>query len=410
MININREKVFKIEMIIFVILLFLQNFAIIKTKSFGISALVIFLIFLTIKYKFVMKPNWNFIRIMCVFTIVILLSSAINGYMNIMQVIRLYMIFFVIWSAYKYIKLIQEKKQISFFYNIFSIAIIVITSYGIYQLIASNFKLPMFLNFFSNNPSYGERKIFEVYTGWVDTGRIYSTFYEPSAYGIFLSMAYFFIMNQDSVSKKQKIAITILSFINIIFTYSRSAWVTFVYFICIYLLFRLLKKESILKKIGKACIIILPLISLTIMSTLGLTIFKDLSSIKRSYSSLYYLQESTNSIKDVMIGNGVGSVSKEEGDIIFNNVHIEKFTHNGYIEIAYQLGLPFLIFVIYVILKYLKNKGMTDNWIAYASIFTLCCFGSMYCVESITALLVIILGSQEKEILEESKKIENLIE
>ena len=48
-------------------------------------------------------------------------------------------------------------------------------------------------------------------------------------------------------------------------------------------------------------------------------------------------------------------------------------------------------------------KKIEDEWLIYATIFTLCCSGSMYSVESIIAIVCLVIGDFK---LREHKKIE----
>ena len=57
---------------------------------------------------------------------------------------------------------------------LFYFALIILTGYGVYQLIASKLQMPMFFNIFNNNPSYGARGLFESYSGWTKDIRIYT--------------------------------------------------------------------------------------------------------------------------------------------------------------------------------------------------------------------------------------------
>lgn len=387
-----KETELKIEISVFVVLLFLQNFALIRTSDFGIATLTIYMIYIFIKYKLFMEIEKKFLFFLIFLYGVIITSAVINQFINILQIARLTMIIFVGWSAYRYSNIIQEKGQTKFFYKAFKNVLIAIMIYGIYQLIASVNKWPIFLNIFNNNPSYSIKGIYQVYEGWNESARIYATFYEPSAYAIFLVNAYFFVMDNKLIEPKQKIIVTILAIINIIFTYSRSGWITFIYFLAILLFFKTIKKENGIKLIGKFLIFLLPLISLCIMSIIGLRIFNDHSSKVRTYSSLYYLENTFDNLKSVIIGHGLGSIYNIEDGTTYNNYKIEQFTHNGYIDIMYQLGVVYFIFLIYAIYKNLKDKNVQNEWILYASIFTLTCFGTMFNVESIMALVCLILS------------------
>lgn len=390
------EKRQKIEIVIFIILLFLQNFSIITTKSFGIAGITIFLVYVFFRYKLYFKINKKIILVGASFVIFTLLSQFVNHSFNFSQIIRYSMIIFIAWTTIKFIEEIYKTNQKDFFDKVFFSAIMVITIYGVYQLIASKLELPLLFNIFNNNPSYGARGLFESYTGWMNDVRIYTTFYEPSSYALFLTIAYFYIMHFSNLNKDQKFVLTAMTLFNIFFTFARSGWVTFVYYIAIYYAFMLFENNYKLKKIVKIGIVLLPIITLLIMGTLGVYIFKDLSSTGRTYSSIYYLSNTFDSIKGILVGHGLGSMFNIPSDLTYNGYAVENFAHNGYIDILYQFGIPFFILVIYVLLRYIKQKNIDNDWLVYATIFTLCCFGSMYSVESIIILVCLVLISAEQ--------------
>ncbi len=393
----------KLEIIIFIILLFLQNFAIINTKEFGIAAITIFLIYIFIKHRMYQKIDKKSTIIVASIVLFVVISQLLNKAFNFLQIGRYSMILFIGWTSIKYMEKIQEMNQKEFFNKVFYFALIILTGYGVYQLIASKLQMPMFFNIFNNNPSYGARGLFESYSGWTKDIRIYTTFYEPSAYAIFLTIAYFYAMTFGNLDKDKKFTITVLTLFNIFFTYSRSGWVVFAYYIAIYIAFKLFKNNKPLMKLTKIGIILLPLITLAIMSTLGIYVFKDASSTARTYSSLYYLVNSFNSIKGILIGHGLGAMLRIPAGLEYKGYVVETFSHNGYIDIIYQLGIPFFIIMTYAIIKYLKGKKIEDEWLIYATIFTLCCSGSMYSVESIIAIVCLVIGDFT---LREHKKVE----
>ncbi len=393
----------KLEIIIFIILLFLQNFAIINTKEFGIAAITIFLIYIFIKHRMYQKIDKKSTIIVASIVLFVVISQLLNKAFNFLQIGRYSMILFIGWTSIKYMEKIQEMNQKEFFNKVFYFALIILTGYGVYQLIASKLQMPMFFNIFNNNPSYGARGLFESYSGWTKDIRIYTTFYEPSAYAIFLTIAYFYAMTFGNLDKDKKFTITVLTLFNIFFTYSRSGWVVFAYYIAIYIAFKLFKNNKPLMKLTKIGIILLPLITLAIMSTLGIYVFKDASSTARTYSSLYYLVNSFNSIKGILIGHGLGAMLRIPAGLEYKGYVVETFSHNGYIDIIYQLGIPFFIIMTYAIIKYLKGKKIEDEWLIYATIFTLCCSGSMYSVESIIAIVCLVIGDFK---LREHKKVE----
>ena len=273
----------KLEIIIFIILLFLQNFAIINTKEFGIAAITIFLIYLFIKHRMYQKIDKKSAIIVASIVLFVVISQLLNKAFNFLQIGRYSMILFIGWTSIKYMEKIQEMNQKDFFNKVFYFALIILTGYGVYQLIASKLQMPMFFNIFNNNPSYGARGLFESYSGWTRDIRIYTTFYEPSAYAIFLTIAYFYAMTFGNLDKDKKFTITVLTLFNIFFTYSRSGWVVFAYYIAIYIAFKLFKNNKPLMKLTKIGIILLPLITLAIMSTLGIYVFKDASSTEHTH-------------------------------------------------------------------------------------------------------------------------------
>lgn len=389
--KIKNDSVMRLEINLLIILLFLQDFALIKTSEFGIAALTIYMIVISIKYNFFLKINKKFLTFLIIFYLIIVLSCIFNRFYNLMQIARITMIIFIIFSTYKYAKIISDNGEKEYFSKCLYRYIVIFCIYGIYQLIASTRGLPIFLNIFCNNPSYSMRGLHEVYTGWNEGVRIYSTFYEPSPYAIFLTNAYFFVINDKKIKTKNKIFISIFVIFNIYYTYARSGWITFIYFICIFLLFKVFKKEGFIKKIGKIGVVFLPLVSLLLMNTVGLENFNDLSSKGRTYSSMFYLKNSTEDIKSILVGHGLGSIANITEGTTYENYEIEKFAHNGYIDIIYQMGWIFFIYLLFVIIKYIRDNEIQNEWIVYASIFTLCCFGTMYYIESIISLVVFIV-------------------
>lgn len=389
----NKKNIQRTEIIIFIILLFFQNLAVITTSSFGIAGITVFLLYIFLKYKLFLKIDKKFILLVGGAFGFIALSQVLNHAINISQIIRHAMIFFIAWTTIKYIKLIFNNDQKDFFEKAFFFAMMVITIYGIYQIIACKLEMPNFFNALSNNPSYGARGFFESYTGWMNDVRIYTTFYEPSSYALFLTIAYFYTINFKNLNNDKKFVLTVLTIFNLIFTFSRSGWVSFAYFIVIYAMFRILEDNTNLKKLMKIAVVFLPFITLAIMSTLGIVVFKDLSSTGRTFSSLYYLVNSIKGLKGLLFGHGLGSMMNIPEDLTYHGYAVENFAHNGYIDIMYQLGIPFFAIILYAIIRYLKEKKINDEWIVYATVFTICCSGSLYNVESIIALVCVVIAN-----------------
>ena len=145
------------------------------------------------------------------------------------------------------------------------------------------------------------------------------------------------------------------------------------------------------------------------MSVLGLALFDDASSKARTYSSLYYLENTFDSLKSILIGHGLGSISQIPDGTLYNNYQIENFAHNGYIDIMYQLGIIFFVALMLFIYNKLKKKNLENNWLILAIIYTLCCFGTMFNVESIISLVCIVIAieiNKEQEEIEGEKNVD----
>lgn len=391
---VSKVKKIDMELLLFTLCIFLQNFAIIKTSSFGISCLSVFLVFIFLKYRYYRKLNINIILFIAITIFFIILDLCFNDVFNVFQIARYFLIFFVAYTGYFYLKdIFKNGKQKKLFNYMFRFTTL-ICIYGIYQFYASQYKLPMFLNIFNNNPSYAVRGIYEIYGGWSSTNRIYATFFEPSIYAIFLTNLFFLFVlykkeiNVDKLNYKFTI---LLSLINIFLTFSRAGWVIFLCYLIIYVYNKFLSKYGILNKITRFLIINLPFIVLAIMYFVGLLIFKDNSSFTRTYSSLYYLKHSFDKAITIIFGHGLGTISISDYCITFHKTIIEPFTHNGYIEIIYQLGCIYFVYLVFVINRFIAKNVKNNIPFAYASVSTMCCFGALYNVDTLVIVVLIVI-------------------
>ena len=107
----SKIKKIDIELLIFLFCLFFQNFSIIRTDSFGISAMVLFLLYAFFRYQYIKKLNIKFILFILVTVITILISSKINNIFNIFQIVRYFLCVFVAYSGYFYVKGLFEKNK-----------------------------------------------------------------------------------------------------------------------------------------------------------------------------------------------------------------------------------------------------------------------------------------------------------
>lgn len=395
----NKIKKIDYELLLFTFFIFFQNFALIRTKSFGISGLSLFLVYIFFKYKYYKNLNLKFILFVLITFIFIALETYFNKVFYFTQIMRYFLVVFIVYTGYFYIKdIFQKHKEDKLLDYMFKFTIF-ICIYGIYQIYASLYRLPMFLNIFSNNPSYAVRGLYGGYSGWTSFDRIYTTFFEPSAYAVFLAnLIFIFILyykkdKKDSfISHKFMFIYTmIMMIINLILTSSRSGWMIILCYIMLCIYYKYLSKSKILNKIVNVLTIMLPFIIFASMYLAGLLIFKDKSSFVRTYSSLYYLIKSSKNILFIIIGHGLGTINIGEYCINFHKVIIEPFAHNGYIELVYQFGWIYFLFLIITINKFISKGLKNNNWFAYASVSTLCCFGTLYNVDSLAVIAVLII-------------------
>lgn len=108
------KQIQKLEIVIFIILLFLQNFAIINTKEFGIAAITIFLIYIFIKYKMYQKITIKSAIIVASILLFVVISQICNKAFNFLQIGRYSMILFIGWTSIKYMEKVKEINQKNF--------------------------------------------------------------------------------------------------------------------------------------------------------------------------------------------------------------------------------------------------------------------------------------------------------
>ena len=101
---LDRIKKIDIELLIFVLCIFLQNFAIISTKDFGISCIVLFLIYVFFRYNYIKKLNVKFIAFNVISLLFVALNYVFNDIFAFTQVVRYFLVAFVVFTGYYYVK------------------------------------------------------------------------------------------------------------------------------------------------------------------------------------------------------------------------------------------------------------------------------------------------------------------
>lgn len=371
---------------IFWILLFLQNFAVITTAEFGISAVVFFLVLIFFYYRGFKTISKNLIWFICVLLGVSILSACFNTFFSWSQFVRLLMIVFTAWASYKFTIVVLKDNQVGK-EKIALYIIILFMLYGIYQFVAVSHGWPHFLNIFSNNTSYTPRDIYGYFGGWTGTkSRVYGVFSEPSFYATFLCLCFVLLQIVDEKNKKLNRMAKVLIILNLYLTGSRSGWMIFAYLLLVIVLMKLNEHNYLADKFVMIGAFFVPFIIVLIMNWLiEAGIYNDASAFSRTYSSLYYLSHSFDSLKDILLGHSLGYSWSLNWD---KNGYIESVAHNGYIEIIYTFGCSFFLYLIFMIKnlgKYIKSHKL--RMLFYSSCIAVCMFGTDFNVESICALL-----------------------
>lgn len=379
-------KYITIELTIFIILIFLQTFSLITTNEFGIAAITIFLIFQVVWKKLYRKINVKYLILTLIIMAMIIISGYVNNVVYFSQILRLLMTIFIIYCGYIYSKTIfEDKEKTERFWKIYGSVILFFVLYGVYEFFAIKYELPLFMNVFNNNTSYAPKGVFIYYGGWSEGYRLYNTFYEPSVFGIFMAYNFFIILSNKYIKLSKKIVILGLIAFNLIFTFARSGWVTFLYMATIYIVYAAFNFKS--TKFFDKILMLLPFLNLIIMTTLGLILYEDFSSQTRTYSAIYFLTESVADTRSIILGHGVGSVINTGYGIQF----VEPHAHNGYIDIIYQVGWPIFLFILVQVYKIISNIKGRYKKVVVGITCSLCCFGVYYMVESIVILTVVMI-------------------
>lgn len=369
---------------VFLISIALQNCALITTKNFGIAMSTILLLFLTYKYKLIGKFNKRFIFFVGWITLFVILSSLVNVFFDLKQVIRMYMIIFDGYASYAFVRKMSRINN-KIIWSAFIHVMLIMCLYGLYQYIAVKMHLPHFMNIFNNNTSYKARGIYDYFGGWTKTkGRIYGVCSEPSFYALLLCIC--FAMAEICPIKKKSIdLLKLLILVNVFLTSSRSGWTIILCILFMAFLVNICKKNHLSIEILEVAIYLLPCINLMLMGILVYTnYYNDVSAYTRVYSSLYYLEEAFKDPILLIVGHGLGYSWSLDWS---SNKFIEAVPHNGYIEIMYSLGVLCLIVLIYAVHQMAKKIKYDKAKVIFIVVaVSLCIFGSDYNIESIIEL------------------------
>lgn len=375
----------KIKYVLFIVLLFMQNFALISTTEFGINGLVIYLFILSlIDFKdYYLRIKKSVLLILITVIFFLLISGFVNNSFVFSQILRTIMIVWLVYTSNIFIKNVYTEKNGKLFFDIFIKVAFVFFLYGFYEFYANKHSFPLFLNVFNNNPSYGVRGLNMYYHGWVNKTRLYNAFFEPSAFCIFSVYMLFFISTFKNLSRFLKLMMISSIIFNIYFTYARSGDIVMFYFLLIFIIYGIFRIKS---DLIDYLFLLLPFINLLIMSSFGLQMFTDDSSYIRTYSALYYLGKSFSSIKYVLFGHASGGV------LIADTSHgfVTNCAHNGYVDFLYQYGVVFLILFVIFLKKLIGSiTNYKFKFLFVGVVTTAACFGNYFLIETFVVILVL---------------------
>lgn len=386
----------KLELILFFIGIVLQDFAIIKVGTAGVSLILVVCIFISIRHNFLNKFKISGVLLVLIIFIKVCIDKLFLVNIPIMSIVRLAIIIFIPIISYKYTEYVIERYGLNKLNKILIIIATILMIYGIYSIVAFKFRLPLFLNIFRNNPSYFvSTGMYNYFGGWVENMRLFTTFAEPSMYSYFLVIIINIIYSSE-ISKCIKILLYILTGLNLYHTYSRTGYAilaVIIFIILIYNLLSLFINKNSIYKILLPFIIMSPIINILIMYITNNTLFTDLSSLGRTNSAIYYLMKSFSNIEAFIFGHGYKSIQLGYDESMFS-YGIEAFTHNGYVEIVYEFGYIFLFILLFLLIKYVSKIPKIElRLISITTIIYGCAFSSFFNIESIVSLYSVILCS-----------------
>ncbi|SCG83909.1 O-antigen polymerase [Proteiniborus sp. DW1] len=223
----------------------------------------------------------------------------------------------------------------------------VIAAYGIYQ-------------FFNGVP---------MESGWLDVSqnpdiktRVYATFENPNLLAEYLIMIFpislgLFLYNRDFIRKMIFAFTSIIILITIGLTYSRGSWLGMAFGIVLFLMLINWKALLGLIPLGIAGLFVLPASILQRIQTIG--------SLQDS-SNLYRFNlwiKSMDIIKDFWLsGIGIGYIPFQQVSHLYITNMAPYHTHNTYLQIAIEMGIPgLLVFIALILISFKTAVGVVLN-------------------------------------------------
>lgn len=277
------------------------------------------------------------------------------------------------------------EQYIDKFFSSISLLLNILNIINIYEIINQK---SIFYNFLK-----GDSKEWQVYVFGTDSFRTFSVFVNAIPYGMFLVCLFWINVFLNRKNKIIYFFSQILILVTLFFTNSRSAWVTLIISLIIYVLnnyFHKLKQFdnniNIKKVIKILSIILIFFILILVFSDKMIIIYNKMYSRMITATSDQYLDISrlqrlgtvpmvnnymtNNGMINFLFGNGFGSVSKFMES---HTVIIEGFTttDNQYVSFFYEFGFLGLIIYLGILLMAVIKLFKTSN---IKTIYGLCLY------------------------------------
>ncbi|MEK7551713.1 MAG: O-antigen ligase family protein [Patescibacteria group bacterium] len=316
----------------------------------------VFLLWIVIDYKKIKKTKFKLLKPISIFILIGVFSLVVNFLnlkLNEFFVALLYLLRWVLYASFYFILVTRDKEFLNKIKHLLLIPISIVLSLGILQFIY----YPSLRNLF--------------YLGWDEhLYRLFSSFLDPNFAGTFLVISLFYLIYtswQLFLKKKNNLfvftsALTIINFVSIYLTYSRSALIMLLVSLIVFLL--------LVKKIKILFILILVFILLILFSpkafqTEGTNIFRVFSSQERVKSA----QIAVNIIeKSLIFGVGFNAYRYAQNkyanlnDTNWETTHSGAGTDNSFLFVLATTGILGFAAYLYLIYKmFLLGKEKLNN-------------------------------------------------
>ncbi len=344
----------------------------IQTGSISVSVndIVFFItvsLWVVLDLKKIKKTNFKLLRPILLFSIIGLFSLAINFVnltLNEFFVSFLYLVRWILYSSIYFILVTRDREFIKKFKYLLIVPIGTVLIVGLIQF----FFYPSLRNLF--------------YLGWDEhLYRLFSSFLDPNFAGAFLviSLIYLLFISWQSYIKRQRnififtLVLSIINFISIYLTYSRSALIMLLVSLSVFLI--------LIKKVKLLILVLIPFVAFIFLSpkafqTEGTNLFRVFSSQQRIESAQVALK---------IIGEnpifGVGFNAYRYAQNKYANLNDSKWetthsgagTDNSFLFVLATVGIVGFALYIYLIYKiFLLAKLKQKNPISIVLISVLC--------------------------------------